>query len=141
MGAAALGQAREGGVAGYFERPGFVLDPAQSSGLGDALYLGEAFQEVIRGGQREVVAVLLGEAEGYGRVGYGEVGQGLGYSGPLRAGAPQERPTRRDIVEKPVHENSSPLRVRGSRYFGFGAAVHHYFSAGPVAGRGGHGER
>ncbi len=55
VGPAALGQAREGGVAGDLERPRLVLDLAQRAGLGDAEDLGQPLQEAAGLRQREVV--------------------------------------------------------------------------------------
>ena len=111
VGATALGQAGQGGVAFYLERAGLVFYFPQGAGLGDAHYLGEPFPEVFRAGQREVIAVLFGEAERYLRVGNGEVGEGLRYRRPFGAGAFEERPTGRDIVEQPVYEDGRAFRV------------------------------
>src|SRR3712207_7219571 len=44
--AAALGHAREGDVPGDLERSGLILHPPHRPGLGDAVDLGEPFEEI-----------------------------------------------------------------------------------------------
>ena len=137
---AALGEAGKRGVAGDLERPRLVLDLAQRAGLGDAVDLGEALQEIPGLGQGEVVPARLRQAESHLGWATARWVTDLHYRRPLGPGALEEGPAGGDVVEEAVDEDGRPLGVGGGGDLGLGAALDRDLRGGALARRGGQAE-
>ena len=138
--AAGLGDARQRRVARDLVGARLVVHPPHRFRRAHAVELGEALEEVLGRGKGEHLFALLREAERHPGVGYGEVGHSLHYGRPLRAGALQEGPPRRHVVEEPVDQHGGALGVRGGGDLYVAAAVGRDTRARTFAGRGGQGE-